>query len=248
MKFEWKGWLAAALLVAVSIGAATMLVAPRQAAVADADMDRAEIEAIVREYILANPEIIPEAITVLQQRQRSGTIEQMRSDLETPFAGAWAGANDADVVMVEFFDYNCPYCRRSNADVQRLLKEDPKLKVVWREMPVLGAPSRKAAEVSLAAAKVGRFREYHDAMFDDARRVGDGKIEDIAGDAGLPARIVDGASDAPDIRVEIDRNLAMARQLGVTGTPAYVIGDQMIDGAAGYEALKAAVAEARSAR
>src|ERR1043165_9733521 len=92
-------------------------------------------------------------------------IKEHRSEIETPFAGAWAGARDGDVVLVEFFDYACPYCRASNADVKRLLDEDKNLKVVWREFPVLGVNCVSAAEASLAAAKQGRFRDFFDRQF-----------------------------------------------------------------------------------
>ncbi|MEE4349780.1 MAG: DsbA family protein [Pacificimonas sp.] len=217
---------------------------PAQADVSDAT--RAEIEQIVREYILANPEIIPEAIAELRNREARGQIAANREALETPFESAWAGAPDGDVVLVEFYDYACPFCRRANADVQRLLAEDDRLKVVWRDMPVLGAASREAAEASLAAAKVGRFREYHDAMYADPRRVSEDKIYDVAAEAGLSQDMVDAAGRDPEIRQEIDRNLALGRALGATGTPAYIIGDRRLDGAVGYEALKEAVAAARA--
>ncbi len=110
--------------------------------------DRAQVERIVREYVLANPEIIPEAMQLLQDRRMAEVVEQNRAAFETPFGSAWAGAEKGDVVLVEFFDYACGYCRKSNADIDRLLGEDKQLKVVWRELPVLGPrqPGRRGSQ------------------------------------------------------------------------------------------------------
>jgi protein-disulfide isomerase len=131
--------------------------------------DRAEIEKIVREYILTHPEILPEAMQNLQARELAKAVEANRKDIETPFEGAWAGAADGDVVLVEFFDYACGYCRAAVDDVERLIREDTKLKVVYREMPVLGQASYDAARAALAVAKQGKYAAFHKAMFAGCR-------------------------------------------------------------------------------
>jgi hypothetical protein len=120
---------------------------------------------LVRSALLARPEIAAEAMQKLQDRDLARVVSANRAALETPYAGAWAGAKDGDVVLVEFFDYACPYCRRTNGDIDRLLREDSRLKLVWRELPVLGPDSEAAAIASLAAARAGRFRLFHDALF-----------------------------------------------------------------------------------
>jgi protein-disulfide isomerase len=204
--------------------------------------DRAATEAIVRDYILANGDILPEAMERLQARQATASVAQHRTALVTPYHGAWAGAADADVTLVEFFDYACGYCRASNADVERLLREDPRLKVVWRELPVLGPDSQSAAQVSLAAARQGRFREFHDRLF-ALGRPGQATVVQAAQGAGVQP-----LPPTPDMQAEISRNLEMARAIGASGTPTFVIGDRVLQGAVGYEALKAAVAQARAAR
>ena len=129
------------------------------------DPERARIEGIVRDYILEHPEILPEAMQRLQAREIAKAVDANRAAYETPFAGAWAGDAQGDVVLVEFFDYACGFCRQSNPDVERLLAEDDKLKVVWRELPVLGPDSQVAADASLAAAREGDFREFHETLF-----------------------------------------------------------------------------------
>jgi protein-disulfide isomerase len=132
--------------------------------------DRATIEKIVREYILNHPEILPEAMQNLQNRELAKVVGANRTRIETPYAGAWEGAADADVTLVEFFDYACGYCRSAMPDIARLLAEDKKLKIVYREMPVLGEASYEAARVSLAVAEQGRYMVFHKAIKRSKRR------------------------------------------------------------------------------
>lgn len=204
-----------------------------------ADPERARVEAIVRDYILANPDILPEAMKRLQERDLAEAIDANRAAYETPFASAWAGAADGDVVLVEFFDYACGYCRRSNPDIERLLAEDDRLKVVWRELPVLGPDSQTAAEASLAAARAGKFRAFHEKLF-DLGRPNDANIAEAKQAVGIAG----GAS--PEARAEIEKNYELARAVGASGTPTFVVGDQVLQGAVGYEALKEAIAKARA--
>ena len=201
---------------------------------------RGEVEQIVKSYILENPEIIPQAMDVLKQRETSQAVAANRAAFQAPYGNGWAGGEKGVVVLVEFFDYACGYCRKSNADVDRLLKEDASLKVVWREYPVLGQPSLDAAEVSLAAARQGRFREFFHAMFSGGRPT----PEAIAA-AGRAAGVQPMAS-APEHRAEIEKNYQLAQAIRSTGTPTFVVGDQVLHGAVGYDALKKAIAAARA--
>lgn len=210
---------------------------------------RAQTEQIVRNYILDHGEVLPEAIERMQQRQTQEAAVQARAwiprnrqALERPYRAAWAGAENGDVVMVQFFDYACPYCHQINGDVERLLREDPRLKVVWREYPVLGPNSEAAAVASMAAAEQGRWRQFHARMFALGRPT-DAARQQALREAGVTTGPV---SDA--MRAEVTRNAEMARAIGATGTPTFVIGDRVLQGAVGYEALKNAIAEARAAR
>jgi protein-disulfide isomerase len=219
----WKTTLAAGLIGAL-IGGGAVAYGSRES---------------VRDYLLENPEILPEAMDRLREREAAKVVSANRSALETPFAGAWAGAADGDVVLVEFFDYACGYCRKSNEDIDRLLSEDPKLKVVWREWPVLGPDSEAAARASLAAAQAGRFKPFYDSLFAAGRPTADavGKARSAVGLAGdLPAAAAD---------QELSRNFKLAQSLQATGTPTFVVGDQIFQGAVGYEALRDAIREAR---
>jgi protein-disulfide isomerase len=194
---------------------------------------------LVRGYILDNPEILPEAMERLQQRKAASAIDANREALETPFAGAWAGAEDGDVVLVEFFDYACGYCRKSNADVDRLLAEDKKLKVVWREWPVLGPDSEAAAQLSLAAAKAGKFVPFYKQMFAAGRP----SAETLQ--AARQALVLSGPLPPPEAAPELQKNFQLAQALEGDGTPLFVVGDTILHGAVGYQALKEAIAEAR---
>ncbi|HYD11680.1 MAG TPA: thioredoxin domain-containing protein [Allosphingosinicella sp.] len=204
---------------------------------------QAQTEAIVRNYILEHGEILPEAVERMQRRQARAAVLQNREALERPYRSAWAGAENGDVVMVQFFDYACPYCHQINGDVERLLREDNRLKVVWREYPVLGPNSEAAAVASLAAAEQGRWRQFHARMFALGRPT-DAVRQQAIQEAGVTLP----ASPSEAMRTEVTRNAEMARAVGATGTPTFVIGEQVLQGAVGYEALKAAIAEARANR
>jgi protein-disulfide isomerase len=203
--------------------------------------EKAVVEKIVHDYILEHPEILPEAMERLQARETTKAVAANRKLIETPYAGAWEGNPNGDVVLVEFFDYACGYCRASLPDIDRLLKEDPKLKIVYREMPVLGPDSTAAAELSLRVAKTGRYAAFHRAAY-EARP-----------DAATRARLaqsfgVDLKAKDANAETEISTNLQLQNALRLTGTPSWVVGDKLLAGAVGYVALKAAIAEARAAK
>jgi protein-disulfide isomerase len=226
--------------LAAALGFAVLRPAP-----APGGADRAAMEAIVKETILANPEIIPEAITRLQQREVEKLLASNREAIETPFAGAWAGAEDGDVVLVEFFDFNCPYCRQSAGDVDRLLAEDSRLKLVFRDMPVLGPDSERFAMASLSAAEQRRYRRFYAAVFRGQGALGQERLIRTVRQAGLDEARVARDLNSKALKAELERNVALGRALGLTGTPSYVVGDRILSGAVGYDALKAAVEEAR---
>jgi len=192
----------------------------------------------VRSYILSHPEIVREAAEKLR-------IDPVRAAIETPYHSAWAGNPRGDVTMVVFTDYNCPYCRATSPEIDRLLTNDPKLKVVWREMPVLGPSSDAAAAMALAAAKQGKYHPFHRALFGGGHPDAAGTAMAAKAAGIVPASLAD-ANKTPDVRAEIEANLALGRQLGIEGTPFFVIGNRAFQGAIGYEGLTAAVAEARS--
>lgn len=216
-------------------------------AVAAADMSdtqRKATEAIVRAYILENPEIITEAVGILQKREAAQRLAAAGDSLNTPFPGAEAGNPRGDVTVVEFTDYNCGYCRSSVADVQKLIANDNGVHVIYRELPILSPTSRDAAAWALAAAKQGKHKAFHDAMFSGTRPDA-GSIRAAAAKARLNIAAAEKFAASREAGTEIENNLAMMQQIGFNGTPTFVIGDQILEGALGYDALKAAVEKAR---
>ena len=205
--------------------------------------DRAAIEKIVREYILTHPEILPQAMENLRAQELGKVVAQNRTVIETPVGDAWEGAADADVTLVEFFDYACGYCRASIADIDRLLAEDKKLKVVYRDMPVLGEDSVEAARLSVAAAMAGKFNTMHKPLYAKGR-----PTPEVLGAVRKQLALDKVAIANPAVDQELTKNLQLQRHLDLSGTPAWVVGDKVLVGAVGYDALKAAIAEARAAK
>ncbi|MCL6250023.1 DsbA family protein [Altererythrobacter sp. KTW20L] len=198
-------------------------------------------------YIMANPEVLPQAMAELQRRQTLERIEPMRAEIETPFPGAVLGNPQGTITLVEFTDYACSFCRQSVADVNALIAANPDLKVVIREYPILSAESADAARMALAAAQQGRFEAFHNAMF-AMGQVTSASIDAAATTAGVDLERAHAAIAAGQFEAQLQNNVFMAQTLGISGTPSWIVGDRALDGAVGREAIGRAVAEARQAR
>lgn len=196
---------------------------------------------IVRSGIMADPQILVDAGEALRDRQYAPVLAQHRAAIETPFASSWRGASKPDVTLVEFYDYACPYCKSSNPDLERLIKEDSGLRVVYRELPILGPQSVTAARLSLTASKAGRFNQFHDTLW-EAGRPGPETLARASQAAGISPQPVESA----DIEAELKKNFELAGALGATGTPLFVVGNRVLNSAVGYDELKKAIADARS--
>lgn len=195
---------------------------------------------MVRQGLLADPKILTDAIEALRDAQYAPALAANRAAIETPFASSWKGAAKPEVTLVEFFDYACPYCKASNPHIDRLLQEDKGLRVVYRELPILGPDSVAAARLSLEASKLGRFSPFHDALW-AAGRPAPETIATASQAAGIPSAPKNDAQ----VEAELKRNFQLAGQLGATGTPLFVVGNRVMNGAVGYDALKQAIAAAR---
>lgn len=237
--------------LAVSIGAGSAILFGVAAAwlthrhAAPRVANKAEIEMVVRDYILAHPEIIPQAIDRLRDQQSRSAYAENKTALETPFASAWAGAAKGDVTLVMFTDYACGYCRGSLPDIDRLIAEDSRLKVVWREIPILGPGSEIAAKASLAAAQQGQFRTFHERMFASGQPNGD-KVSAVLRSMPIDLRRVQKDIYGPEVMAEIQHNMELAGRIDPNlATPTFVVNGQMLKGAVGYDALKQAITDAR---
>jgi protein-disulfide isomerase len=196
---------------------------------------------IVRNGLLADPNILTESYEALRDAQTAPIVEANRAAIETPFANSWKGAAKPEVTLVEFFDYACPYCHASNPAVDRLIQEDKALRVVYRELPILGPDSVTAARLSLQASKAGRFAQFHDTLW----AAGKPAPNTIAAAAQAASIAPTPASDQA-VENELIQNQKLAGELGATGTPVFVVGDKVLNGAVGYDALKEAIAAARA--
>jgi protein-disulfide isomerase len=205
---------------------------------------RGAIEALVRAYILDHPEVLPEAMEKLQARESEARLAPLRGAVETPFPGAVLGNPQGKVTLVEFTDFACTYCRSSVADVEALVKANPDLRVVIRELPIIAPESEPAARMGLAAAAQGKYAAFHKAMF-SGERPSSASIAAAASAAGVDGAAAGTFAQTPGVGQELERNLGLARQLGINGTPAWSVGGKLLTGAVGREALQQAVDAAR---
>ena len=196
---------------------------------------------IVRAGLLADPKILADTVDALRDAQYAPVLAANRAAIETPFGSSWKGAAKPEVTMVEFFDYACPYCKASNPAVDRLLREDKGLRLIYRELPILGPDSVAAARLSLEASKLGRFAQFHDSLWAAGR-----PSPETNAQAAMAAGIAPQPVSDQAIEGELNSNMKLAGQLGATGTPLFVIGDRVMNGAVGYDMLKDAIAKARS--
>jgi protein-disulfide isomerase len=225
------------LVLTIGVAAATSL------AVVAATVGLKPDGAQVRAYLLAHPEVIPEAIGALEARDSGKAVAANRRAIETPVGDAWLGNPNADVTVVEFFDYNCGYCRASLPVIAALVKADPKVKVVFRELPILSQASYDAAKLSYAAARQGKFRAFHDPLY-AAGRVTLETLAATAKAAGVDlaaAKATEAAAEA-----EVKRNVAIARDLKTSGTPTFVVGDRVLIGMQTLDQLTTAIKAARA--
>lgn len=240
------GWIAA-LLGAFAMAGSLGWLAARHFSDPAASLsggDRHAIESVVRDYILTHPEVLPQAMENLQRKANAERLAGLRGEIERPFPGAVLGNPRGSVTLVEFSDFACGYCRKSVEDVARLVKENPDLRVVMRDVPFLSEQSEAAARMALAAAEQGKYAAFHDAMF-AIGRPDPATIEAAAKAAGLDLAKAREAATSDRVANEVARSVDHARQLGFEGTPSWVIGEELISGAVGYDQLARAVAAAR---
>uniref|UniRef100_UPI00406C9115 DsbA family protein n=1 Tax=Sphingomonas sp. NY01 TaxID=2968057 RepID=UPI00406C9115 len=199
-------------------------------------------ETDVRAYLLEHPEVIPEAMARLQERESGKAVAQVADQVTKPFGSAWSGNPKGDVTLVEYYDYNCGYCRASLPLLKQLTDADPKLRIVYRELPILAESSRNAARMSLLAAAQGKFQAFHDALYAGGQ-VTDASIAAAARTAGVDTGKL--AAFTPTADAEIVRNMETAGRLGLNGTPAWIVGSRVLSGALPLEELQKAIADAR---
>lgn len=219
-----------------------------------AGMDKSAIEAIVRDYLVSNPEIMLEVQVALEEQQdaerrmaQSGAIGASSDLIFNASYDGLVGNPEGDITIVEFFDYNCGYCERALSDMQALVADDPKLRFVLKEFPILGPDSQKAHVVSMAfqALAPDKYGEFHQALLGHPGRANEASAVKIALSFGVDEAALREEMNNPDINAAFGETYALATQLAITGTPSYVVGNEVIFGAQGRDALAEKIKVAR---
>jgi protein-disulfide isomerase len=244
-----------------AIGVVTALAMPSRSVLAEnaptfTPDQRAVIEQTVKEYIIAHPEIVQDALLELDKRQKEAESAAVKTALKTEAkaiydvnAGTVVGNPKGDVTLVEFFDYNCPYCRKAMTTLDALLKSDPKLKIVLRDLPIVHPPeSIEVAKIALAAKNQlppDKFWDFHKKLFSASRIVAKPQALQVAKDAGLDMARLDKDAESDVVKAALIDSDRLSQILNLRGTPAFVLGDDVVFGAQDDEDMKAQIAAVR---
>ena len=244
--------------LAFAAAAAWLMLAPALPAAAQefSAPQKSEIERIIKEYLISHPEVLQEAIAELDKRQAAAEVEKAKnavaSNAETLFNSARQvvlGNPKGDVTMVEFFDYNCGFCKKAMADMMELLKDDPKLRIILKEFPVLGPGSVEAAKVAVAVRmqdKSGKkYLDFHQKLLGGRGQADKARALAVAKEVGMDMKRIDTDMASDEVKVSIEESLKLAETLGLNGTPSYIVGTDVVIGAVGLDALRTKVSTAR---
>jgi len=232
--------------------AVTALIVPIAAQAESLGEDR--VKELVLEAIRENPEIVLEAVQIIEQREQrrqaeaaATVLSDNRDLLENDPNAPVLGNPEGDVTVVEFFDYNCPYCRRVKPHIEVLLEEDPNVRLVYREWPILGDGSVFAARAALASREQGKYEEFHWALMGMAGRAEEASVLQVAEQVGLDIAQLRRDMEAPEIDAHIAASIKLSRALGFNGTPSFVIGDALVPGVIEADQMIRLAEEARTA-
>lgn len=220
-------------------------------------LDRKEVEKIVREYLLDNPEILLDMQNALEVKQKEAqrtaaieTIKQYKEEIFNSPSDGVVGNPNGKITIVEFYDYNCAYCKRARADMHALMQENPDLRFVLKEFPILGPDSQKAHVVSMAFLKLmpEKYLEYHDKLLGGEGRAGEERAIKVALELGADeAKLREGMKD-PAIIDTFNKTYDLANKLSISGTPSYVVGNEVVFGALGKDVLTEKIVAARACK
>jgi protein-disulfide isomerase len=236
--------------LAAAVVALLVFAAPQTARAAEFNAtQRGEIEKIVREYLIAHPEVLQEAMAELEKKQATLDAEKHKAAVKTHAQLLFSsprqvnlGNPQGNVTFVEFFDYNCGYCKRAMEDMMALMKSDPKLRVVLKEFPVLGQGSMEAAQVAVAVNmqdKSGKkYLEFHQKLLMGRGQADRARAMAVARDIGMDMPRLEKDMNSAEAKATLQESFKLAEALGLNGTPSYVIGDQVVVGAVGLSALQ----------
>jgi len=220
------------------------------------DAQRTDIETIIKNYLVSHPEVLEEAMAELSKRQTAAETQKQQASIAQNAEAIFnsprqvvLGNRDGDVTFVEFFDYNCGYCKRAMMDMMEIMKSDPKLKVVLKEFPVLSAGSVEAAQVGVAVRMQDptgkKYLDFHQKLLTGRGAADKSRALQAAKEAGLDTAKIEKDVASPEVRATIEENFKLAEAMGMNGTPSYVIGKQIVIGAVGVESLREKIGIAR---
>lgn len=216
------------------------------------EKQKAEIGAIVRQYLLDNPEVLVEVSQELEKRQQEQQAQQRQGAIGENAAQIFRGEGDlvagnpkGDVTVVEFFDYNCSWCKRGLPEVLALIKEDENVRLVMKEFPIFGDNSEYAARAALASAEQGKYWDFHLALLSHEGKVSKQTVDEIAVAKGLDLARLKTDMEKPEIHANIERNRQIGRAMAIDGTPAFIVDGTVIPGYVPKSSLAAAIDEIR---
>jgi protein-disulfide isomerase len=211
-----------------------------------------KIQKIVRDYLKQHPEVLIDALQEYQNKQEAQKADKTRQtiaaasdELLKDSTNPVAGNPDGDLTIVEFFDYRCPYCKLVAPDLKKALSADGKVRLIYKEFPILGPESIVAAKAALAAMAQNKYQPFHDRLIAFKGKLDDAAIYSLAGDANLDVAKLKADMEKPEIKDQINRNFRLADKLNIQGTPAFIIGGELLPGAASFDDLTAAFKRAR---
>jgi protein-disulfide isomerase len=245
MSFRLLICLLAGSLAAAPLAGAADAVSPAQ---------KSAIEQIIHDYILQHPELVIQALQSAEDKAKAeaeervrATLVEKRQELLADPTSPIAGNPKGDVTVVEFFDYRCPYCKQVEPSLEALLREDREIRIIYKELPILGKDSVYATRVALAARKQAKYEAFHAAMMAAKGQIDEKIVLQVAASAGLDIERVKADMKSPEIDDIIQRNFDLAQALDIHGTPAFIIGGEMVPGAIDIATMKQKIAAARKA-
>lgn len=235
--------LATSLSISAPVAADDTLTADQESAV----------RTLIEKYLMENPEVILESVKAYREAQEQSARESaeknlvaLREQITNDPASPVAGNPEGDVTVVEFFDYRCGYCKSSMETVRKIIEEDPNVRFVFKEFPILSKESGQAARAALAAERQGKYFEYHSALMNSRGSFSDAQIMQIAAEVGLDTDKLAKDMADPAIEAALQKNAELARELDINGTPSFIVGNEMYPGALDLDSLRLLIAEIRA--
>ena len=248
---QWALLVMSSAAIMVQIGCSSLAESPASGG----SISQTTIDNAIEQYIRSHPEVIEQSLQALEAKRQEEeklrikeALATRQKDLLHDPSSPVSGNPSGDVTLIEFFDYRCGYCKRAANAVTQLQKDDPLVRVVYKDFPILGEASEMAAKAALASKSQGKHQIFHEALLASKGEMTKDSILSIAGEVGLDPKRLEADMANPEWQTAIDRNRALAKELGISGTPGFIVGTELQPGAVDLNGLKELVARARSTK